>query len=218
MKYFEIIKSNPLFKGIAFNELEAMLKCLSATHSIFEKGSLVILAGEKIPLIGILLSGKLAIMQDDENGYRNILAEVTPGEMYGEAFACAGEEKSSVSVQVVEKSEVLLLDYKRIITTCSSACAFHTKLIENMLAILARKILMLNQKMEFVSKRTTREKLLSFFENQKRVANSSKFTISYNREQLADFLFIDRSAMSRELCKMRDDGLIRFNKSKFEIL
>jgi CRP-like cAMP-binding protein len=218
MKYFEVIKSNPLFKGIADNDIEVMLNCLSAANSIFEKGCFVVKACESITSIGILLSGKLAVLKDDVNGYRNIIAEITPGEMYGEAFACAGIEKSSVSVQASVDSEILLFNYRRIITTCSSACDFHSKLIENMLAILAEKILMLNQKMEFVSKRTTREKLLAFFEAQKRITNSNKFTISYNREQLADFLFLDRSSMSRELCKMRDDGLIKFDKNEFKIL
>ncbi len=218
MKYFEIIKNNPLFKGIADDNLTEMLRCLLATNSFYQKDSFVVLCGEKITKIGIVLSGKLAVLKDDVNGNRNIIAEISQGEMFGEAFASALEVRSSVSVQATQESEVLLLNFRRIITTCPSACAFHTKLIENMLAILANKILMLNQKLEFVSKRTTREKLLSFFEMQKRNVNSNKFSIPYNREQLADFLFIDRSAMSRELCRMRDEGLIRFNKNNFEIL
>ena len=218
MKNIEIIKSNPLFKEIIENDLETMLSCLSAKQCFYNQNSFIFLTGESIHHIGIMMSGKIIITKEDGFGNRSIIAEVIPGEMFGEAFACSGIENSTVSVQAAADSVVLLIDYKRIVTTCSSACIFHTKLIENMLAILAKKVLMLNQKIGIVSKRTTREKLMAYFEIQKDRANSNKFTIPYNREELADFLFVDRSAMSRELCRMRDEGLIDFRKNRFEIL
>lgn len=218
MKYFEIIKNNPLFKDIKADDLEAMLKCLSVKYCSYEKDSFIVLVEQNIVFIGIVLSGKLAIISDDRNGNKNIISEIGVGEMFGEAFACSGIEKSTVSVQAICNSHIMLLDYKRIITSCSSACIFHTKLIGNMIAILAKKILILNQKINIISMRSIREKLIAFFDMQRDKTNSNKFTISYNREQLADFLFIDRSSMSRELCKMRDEGLIKFCKNKFEIL
>jgi CRP-like cAMP-binding protein len=218
LKYFEVIKDNPLFKGIKSNDLESMLKCLSVKYYSYQKNSFIILVGQKIPFVGIVLSGKLAIINEDRNGNENIINKLGIGEMFGEAFACAGLEKSTVSVQVIENSEVMLLDYKKIITSCTSACEFHTKLIDNMLAILAKKVLILNQKVEIISKRTTREKILAFLETQRDKASSNKFAIPYSREQLAKFLFVDRSSMSRELCKMRDDGLIKFNKNRFELM
>ncbi|TYQ17788.1 UNVERIFIED_CONTAM: CRP-like cAMP-binding protein [Acetivibrio alkalicellulosi] len=218
MKSIEIIKKNYLFKGIHVDNLKEILTCLNAKSSFYKQREFVLLTGQKISFIGIVVSGKVVVEKEDKDGNRIIISEIPPGEMFGEAFACAGIEKSSVSVQAVEDSEVLLINYKKIITTCSSACIFHTKLIENMLELLARKLLMQNQRMEFVSKRTIREKLLSFFENQKKLSNSDKFTIPYNREQLADFLFVDRSALSRELGKMRHEGLIKFDKNKFELM
>ncbi|MEL7569975.1 MAG: helix-turn-helix domain-containing protein, partial [Eubacteriaceae bacterium] len=122
------------------------------------------------------------------------------------------------SVLALSDSEVLLFDYKRIITTCSSACVFHAKLIENMLKILADDVLNLNDKLHVLSNRTTRDKLLAYFELQREIFNSDIFSIPLNREQLADFLFVDRSAMSRELSNMRDEGLIKFDKNNIELL
>jgi CRP-like cAMP-binding protein len=129
---------------------------------------------------------------------------------------CAGIDRSPVTVQAAEDVEILFIDYKKIITTCPSACPFHARLIENMLKLVAKKNLMLNQKLEILSKRTTREKLLCFFDTQR--GSSQRFTIPFNREELARYLCVDRSAMSNELCKMRDDGIIRFRKNVFDVL
>lgn len=176
------------------------------------------MAGESIRNVGIVISGKIAVIKEDGFGNRSIIAEMTPGEMFGEAFACAGIGNITVSVLAAADSEILMIDYKKIIATCSSACVYHTKLIENMLEILAKRVLMMNQRIDVISKRTTREKLMAYFEIQKAAAKSDRFTIPYNREELADFLFVDRSAMSRELCRMREEGLIDFRKNRFEIL
>ncbi|MDQ2085586.1 Crp/Fnr family transcriptional regulator [Herbivorax sp. ANBcel31] len=215
---YSVLKKNNLFKDIEVESLEKILSCLSAKVSFYKRDEFIYMAGENVYFIGIIMKGKVVILKEDENGNRNILSEVSLGEMFGEALACAEIEKTSVSVQGVEDSEVLLIDYKKIIKTCSSACVFHTKLIENMLKILAMKTIMLNQKIEIVSKRTIREKLITFLAAQKDIDNSNVFTIPYNREQLSDYLYVDRSAMSRELGKMRDEGLINFNKSRFEII
>ncbi|MDR2898650.1 MAG: helix-turn-helix domain-containing protein [Spirochaetaceae bacterium] len=115
-----------------------------------------------------------------------------------------------------DTAEILFLDYRRIITSCSAACSFHTQLIENMLKLVARKNVLLNQKIEILSKRTTREKLLCFFDIHR--GRAKRFTIPFNREELSQYLCVDRSAMSNELCKMRDEGLITFEKNLFEML
>jgi CRP-like cAMP-binding protein len=164
----------------------------------------------------MVLSGSARVIKEDENGNVMILTELAASELFGEAFACAGIEQSPVTVLAAEDSEILCIDYKKITSSCSSACGFHSKLIENMLKIIAEKNLLLNQKIEILSKRTTREKLLAFFDAQRGAAK--KFSIPYNREELAHYLCVDRSAMSGELCKMRDEGLLKFHKNKFEIL
>lgn len=162
------------------------------------------------------MSGGVKIIKEDISGNVTIFAELGISELFGEVFACAGIDHSPVTVQASADSEVLFIKYKKIITTCSSVCGFHSKLIENMLRLIAKKNLMLNQKIEILSGRTTREKLFMFFDMQRGVAK--RFVIPYNREDMPHYLCVDRSAMSNELCKMRDEGLIKFNKSEFEIL
>ena len=145
-----------------------------------------------------------------------ILAKLTVSEIFGEVFACAEIFHSPVTIQAIEQTEVLFIDYSRIFTSCTNACHFHAQLIKNMLKLMAQKNLMLNQKIEILSKRTTRDKLLCFFDFQRGAAN--EFSIPFNREEMANYLCVDRSAMSNELCKMRDDGLIKFNRNTFEII
>ncbi len=215
-RIFEKVNGNPLFQGIDFNDFERMLTCISATTARYKKRDVVLLSGDAVDFVGLVLSGNVQIIKEDVDGRITILTELGVSELFGEVFACAGITRSPVTVLAVEDTEVLLVNYKRIITSCASACPFHIKLVENMLKLIARKNLTLNQKIEILSKKTTREKLFSFFEAQR--GESNKFTIPYNREELAHYLCVDRSAMSGELCKMRGEGLIRFRKNSFEIL
>jgi len=213
---FTKIKSNPLFNGIALHDFEKLLHCLTAQTTAYQKDDVIWLSGHRVDCIGLILSGHVKIVKEDINGDISILTELTTSALFGEAFACAGIAHSPVTVQAATDCEILFLDYKRIITSCPAACPFHSRLIANMLQILARKNVLLNQKIEILSKRTTRAKLLSFFDTQR--GTSQRFTIPYNREELAHYLCVDRSAMSNELCKMRDEGLIHFRKNEFEIL
>ena len=215
-KIFETAKNNPLFQRIAYSDFELMYGCLSARTASYKKDDVILLSGDTVNFVGLILSGSVRIIKEDVDGNIAILAELSVSDTFGEVFACAGVSQSPVTIQAAENSEVLFFDYKKIITSCSSACPFHARLIENMLKLVAQKNLLLNQKIEILSKRTTREKLLCFFDIQRGAAK--KFTIPFNREELAHYICADRSAMSNELCKMRDEGLIRFKKSTFEIL
>ena len=214
-KIFEIAKHNPLWNGIGFTDFESVLNCLSAKIAEYKKDDVILLSGNSVNFVGMVLSGSVQVIKEDIDGRITILTVLGVSELFGEVFACAGVMQSPVTVLATEDTEVLLMDYKKIISSCSAVCPFHAKLIENMLRIMAYKNLILNQKIEILSKRTTREKLLTFFEIQRGIAK--KFTIPYSREELAHYLCVDRSAMSNELCKMRDEGLIKFHKSTFEI-
>ncbi|MDR2947249.1 MAG: Crp/Fnr family transcriptional regulator [Candidatus Adiutrix sp.] len=214
-KIFEAVKNNPLFEGIAFSDFSKMLDCLSAKTAVYQKGSVALLSGDSVDFVGFIISGGVHIIQEDRDGRAAILTELGVSEVFGEVFACAGVAHSPVTVRASEDAEILLMDYKRIITSCASTCPFHARLIKNMLKLSARKTLALNQKIEILSKRTTREKLQCFFDRQR--GSAKKFTIPYNREELAHYLCVDRSAMSSELCKMRNEGLISFQKNTFEI-
>jgi len=215
-KIFNIIGSNPLWDGIGYSDFEQMFHCIEAGIKRYEKGDYLLLSGDAVNNIGMILSGSVKVILEDADGNITIVTELSAPELFGEVFACAGIDHSPVTVQALGDCEVLFINYKKVVSTCSGACEFHTRLIENMLSLIAKKNLMLNQKIDILSKRTTREKLLRFFDTQRGIAR--KFAIPYNREELADFLCVDRSAMSNELSKMRKEGLIRFRKNEFELL
>ncbi|MDR3053486.1 MAG: Crp/Fnr family transcriptional regulator [Coriobacteriales bacterium] len=208
----------PLFRGINEADLATLLSCLGATRASVAKGGFVFRAGDAARKVGVVLSGDIHIMQEDFWGNRSILARIEPGELFAEAFSCSQIDTLPVSVVATRPSEVLLVDYKRIITTCSSACTFHASLIHNMLRILARNNIGLTQKMEHITQRSTREKLFSYLSAQAKQAGSNRFCIPFDRQELADYLSVDRSAMSSELGKMRDAGILRFEKNRFELL
>jgi len=215
-KIYDIIKEHPLWAGINEDEFEQMSGCIETRIQRYQKGEIVMLAGGRIKDVGMILSGGVSILHGDADGHTAIVALLAVPDLFGEVFACAGIDRSPVTVQANEESKVLFAHYRKMISACSSACGFHAKLIENMLKLIASKNLMLNQKIEILSKRTTREKLLAFFDAER--GSARKFTVPYNREELANYLCVDRSAMSGELGKMRDEGLIRFHKNEFEIL
>ena len=215
-KIFEVAKHNQLWSGIGYSDFLSMVRCMESKSRNYAKGDIVLLAGDMVNHIGLVISGSVKVITEDMGGNIAILTELAASELFGEVFACAGIDHSPVTVQASEKSEVLFINYRKVITSCSSACGFHSRLIENMLKLLAQKNLQLTQKIHILSQRTTREKLFAFFDMQRGLAK--KFAIPYNREELAHYLSVDRSAMSHELCKMRDEGRIQFHKNNFELL
>lgn len=217
-KYLKLLQENELFSNFKLNNLENILNCLSAKISNYSKKDIIIHQGENTGFIGIVLSGTVQIIKEDSEGNINILSNLRANEIFAETFAYARIKESPVTVQAEEDCEILFIDSGKIIKTCSNACIFHTNLIENMLSMIAKKNILLNQKIEILSKRSIREKLQTFLNIQSELNHSKKFLIPYNREELAFFLCTDRSALSRELCSMRDDGLISFSKNEFEIL
>jgi CRP-like cAMP-binding protein len=217
-KYLPILFRSYLFEGIAPMEIEKLLDCLSARTKKFEKDEYIFMEGDEISAVGLVLSGAVHVVQDDFWGNRAIVARMGPGELFAEAFSCGGIEKLPVSVMAAEKAEILLINFKKIITVCPSACGFHTKLVSNMIGDLARKNIRLMKKMEHITRRSTRDKLLSYLGARARQAKGNAFQIPFNREELADYLSVDRSAMSAELCRMRDEGILSFHKNNFELL
>ena len=214
-KYLQLLKHSKLFQGISETEIETMLSCLSAVTCSYEKGEFVFRQGEQITGIAVLLSGCVHIQKEDYWGNLSILNVITEGEVFGEVYACLGNEELLNHAVAVKPSVVLFMDVNRVLTVCPSACRFHGLLIRNLLNVMASENKMLTQKLQHMSQRTTREKLLSYLSEQSLKAGSPSFTIPFNRQQLADFLAVDRSAMSNELGKMRDEGLLQFDRSHF---
>ena len=173
--------------------------------------------GERIENVAMLLEGSVHIQKEDYWGNLSILSEISAGEMFGEVYACLGSDEILNDAVAVKQSRVLFLNMKRILTMCPSACQFHGRLIRNLLSVLAVKNKVLTQKLEHMSKRTTREKLLSYLSEQSQRAGSPEFDIPFNRQQMADYLSVDRSAMSAELGRMRDEGLLAFERNHFRL-
>lgn len=213
--YPALLKRVPLFRGIAEADLEKMLDCLQAKKCRYAKESIILLAGQPVSGIGVVLEGIVQVIREDANGNTSILAELEPGALFAEALACTKTKESPVTVRSVTDSAVLLLDYRRMLSSCPSSCAFHTTLIENMLYVLANKNRVLNQKIGYLSKRTTREKLIAYLSDQADLHRSRQFTIPFNRQELADYLCVDRSAMSAALCRLREEGVLDFHRSSF---
>lgn len=216
-KYLKILKKSQLFSGVAEDEIEAMLDCLSAELRTYQKGSYVLHQGEYLHHITVLVAGSLLIQKDDFWGNRSIVNKINVGEMFGEAYVAPGSEALLNDVIATEDSTIIFFDVHKILTTCSSACRFHAMVIQNLFYAISVKNRSLVQKLGHMSRRTTREKLLSYLSEQAKKQGTSSFEIPFNRQQLADFLSVDRSAMSNELCKLRDEGLLSFERNRFQL-
>ena len=169
-----------------------------------------------MPVISrVVLLGTVQVVQEDYYGNRSVMTVLQPGESFAEVFSCAGFEVMPVSVMAVTDSEVLLLDCRCVLTTCSRSCHFHSLLMKNMLEGMAQKILSLTQKIQYMSKRTTREKLMAYLSNQAKQQGSKEFVIPHNRQSLADYLGVERSAMSAEISKLKKAGKIDTHGSWF---
>lgn len=214
----DLLNQTPLFAGMKADDIQGMLSCLSARTHTYAKDTYVLTAGDAAEEVGIVLSGSVNIIKEDFWGNRSIIGKVSGGGLFAEAFSCAGTGKLPVSAVTAERATILFINYKKIITTCSSACSFHTRLINNMIGILANKNILLTQKIEHTACRTTREKLLSYLSAQAMKAKGNSFVIPFDRQELADFLFVDRSAMSNTLSKLRDEGVLTFQKNHFTLL
>ena len=217
-QYFEIILVNPLFAGITAEELGSMLHCLSAKVVRVAKGEPVFLEGDAAGFIGLVLEGSVQIVRDDYYGERTLLTHAEPGDIFAESYSCAGVETMPVSAYALRTGKVLLMDLQKMLTVCSNACRFHNLLVRNLLQVMAQKNLVLSRKIQFMSCRTTKEKLMAYLLDQAKRKGSAEFTIPLDRQTLADFLGVERSAMSAELGKLRKAGVLECKGSWFRLL
>ncbi|MBQ3069144.1 MAG: Crp/Fnr family transcriptional regulator [Clostridia bacterium] len=217
-QFLPILMQSPLFASVQEEELAGMLTCLGARSRTYRKGDLVLRQGDRLQDVAVLVEGALHIQQDDYWGNRHLLAHIGVGDLFGEAYAAPDSGAFPNDAVAVEDSTVLFFEVRRLLTACSSACPFHTKVIENLFYAISAKNRQLVQKLGHMSRRSTRDKLLSYLSEQAKVQGSGSFSIPFNRQQLADYLSVDRSAMSNTLCKLRDEGWLRFRKNGFTLL
>jgi CRP-like cAMP-binding protein len=218
MKNLSALQKSPLFQGVSDTELAEMAKCLGARFKRYVKDETIYRDQDFVREIGVVIEGRVHVVKDDAWGNQNIIAEISSGEMFAEAFVCGGVGVLPVSVIAACDCEIMFVDLQRIITQCGNACVFHALLIRNIVGILARKNIMLQGKIEHITKRTTREKLLSYLSEQARRRGANSFEIAFDRQGLADYLSVERSALSAEMSRLKSEGVIDYRKSHFEIL
>lgn len=217
-KYHSVIAMCPLFNEIEDDNLYAMLDCLNADVKKYSKDQTVFCEGDDAKYLGIVLTGEVQIVRIDMLGNRTILATINPSQLFGEAFACAGLTAIPVSVVASRECEIMLIDAERITRSCTNACSFHSKLIFNLLKVVANKNILFHEKIEVTSKRTTHEKLMTYLLLQAKKAGSCTFSIPYDRQELADYLEVERSGLSSEISKMRKNGIIESRRNLFKLL
>ena len=215
--FLPVIRSSSLFSGVSEDELTAMLSCLNAEERDFAKEDFILRAGDTVESIGLVLSGSALVIQEDICGNRNILAKAGQIQTYAAAFACASGAALNVSVVAEAPVTALFLNVKRILTMCPSACAHHSRIIRNLLNELAEKNLCFSEKLTHMGQRTTRSKLMSYFSAEAQRLGQYEFDIPFSRQQLADYLGVERSGLSLELGKMRGEGLIDFHRNHFAL-
>lgn len=216
-KYLPVLRGCPFFKGLDDDEILSILHCVNASAISAKQDSYIFRAGDSTEVMGLVVSGCVLIIQEDLWGHRNILAKCQTGDFFGEPYAAGSGAVLNISVAADEDCEILLLNVKRLLSTCPTACGHHQKLIRNLVSVLANKILILNDKITHVGKRTTRDKILSYLSTESIRQASLSFDIPFDRQQLADYLCIDRAAMSTEISKLQKEGYLKTNKKHFEL-
>ena len=215
---YQALQGCPLFDGIDRQDLTGMLGCLGAKQISTKKGQPLFREGDKAIYVGIVLSGSVQLIREDYYGNRSIVAHIGPQQLFGESYAFSGIATLPVSIMADEDTDALLLDSRRISVCCSNACSFHSQVIYNLLRLVAQNNLVLHQKIQITSKRTTREKLMAYLLSQAKRQGSNAFTIPYDRQELADYLEVDRTGLSAEISKLRREGILECEKSNFRLL
>ncbi len=216
-KTYEYLRSSALFSGMSAEESAALCACLGGRRQTYPARAILLHAGDVTDRLGLLLSGSLHIVQEDWAGNATIVSRVQPGEPFAEAFACGGGPLS-VMVQAAEDAEVLWMEVGQLMQPCERACPAHRKAMANLVRLLAQKTVFLTGRIAHLAHRRLREKLLSYLAEQARQQGSRRIRIPFSRQELADYLSADRSALSAVLCRLRDEGVLTFRKNEFTLL
>jgi CRP-like cAMP-binding protein len=216
MNYF-FLSNTPLFHGIKENEISHILTCLGAREKTYRKNETIYRAGYTVHEIGLVESGSVNIIVNFYWGSSNIFGHVEKGKIFAENYAAIPGKELICDVIAAEDSEILFIDLTQLLTTCQHGCSYHQRLIHNLLRISAQRSLELSTRMMHTAPKALRDRLLSYLSEQAMINGSTHFTIPFDRQQLADYLGVDRSAMSNELSKMQKDGLITYKKYEFTL-
>lgn len=215
---FVFLSHTALFRGVSPEEAESMLSCLGAERRQFAKGQMIYRTGDEVSSLGLVLSGQVLIERGDLWGSATVLDSIGPGQIFAETYACTPGEPLMVDVTAAGEAEILFLNVNRALQVCSHTCDYHSKLIRNLLSLSAQKNLSLSRKIFHTAPKSIRGRLLAYLSDQAVRNGSRRFAVPFNRQQLADYLNVDRSALSNELSKMQRDGLLKVERSRFELM
>ena len=216
-EHFSVIASSLLFENIPFEELPQLLDCLQASVRRFEKNQVIFWAGQQITQTALVLSGEVQLWEEDIVGNRSIHNRFLPKDTFGEIYVCDESTLITASAVAVKPSEILFIQRHRLLGRTGCAGPYHRQLLENLLHITTRRALDLSRKVSFLSRRTLREKLLAYLSAQARLSQTCLFSIPFSRQELADYLSVDRSALSKELSKMKEEGLLDYHLNRFHL-
>lgn len=221
----EILANNPLFDGVEKEDIGKILNCLGSAKRSYKKGDFIFLAGQSVPEVSILISGRAQVVKESIFGDAMLIGHLGPGDIFAETYACMGADTIPISVIAFTNCEVLMMDLKRVVQTCSNSCVFHQRMIFNLMKVLASNSAALNKKMSYLTYKTIRGRLAAYFFDcaeqamtqngcPRDLPKTIEFELPFSRTELADYLCVDRSAMSRELSNMRKEGILDFSGRK----
>lgn len=216
-KYIDVIKDAPLFRGIKEEEISLLLKCLTPKIQSYGKNESIVNSGESIDRFGIILEGEAIIVKENAEGNRVILSVVNKGDLFGEMLVFSSNKIWPVTVRVQSSCKVLFLTNSDLIARCGNNCSFHISMLQNFMKVISDKSLMLNKKVQYLSIKSIRGKICTYLFDQYQLKKNINVMLPLKRNELADFLNVSRPSMSREICQMRDEGIIDFHLSTFRI-
>ena len=214
---YSFLSNTALFHGIREDELQEMLPCLNAHEREYQKNEIILRVGDTVSEIGLIESGSINIVVNFYWGNSHIFGHIGTGDVFAQNFAAIPGRELNCDVVAAEDTEVLFIDIRHLLSTCQSGCPHHRRLIHNLIRISAEKNLSLSNRMMHTAPKSIRDRLLSYFSEQATLNRSPRFSVPFSRQQLADYLGVDRSALSNELSKMRRDGLIAYQKNDFQL-
>lgn len=214
-EFLPILKRANLFSGLSDAEITATLKCLNAAVKDFNKGDIIFADGDAADFMGVILSGEIQTQKTDYDGNANIVSKLFPADIIAASVCYSTENRLPFDVVCASDCTVIKLSPAHLIRPCQNACVFHNRLIQNLLNIIADRNMLLAAKINILTKRTVKEKILSFLHAQSKRTKNKRFSIALSRRQMAEYLSVNRSALSRELCNLRDEGLLEFEQNSF---
>lgn len=217
-EYISVLSKCALFKGIKNDDFSHLLSCMNSYTKKFKADEYIFFAGNEINHVGVILSGSVEIIKENLAGSRHIMAFLGPAHIFGEGIVCTRERVSPVTIRVKEDTRVLFVPFERITRSCGNTCTFHVQLIQNMMMILGEKNYNLNTKIELLTLKGMREKIAAYLLNESKTKNSVNFQVIPNRNELAEFLNVSRTSMSRELARMKEENIIDYYQNSFKIL